>query len=32
MKKNHNHYIDLAFQLAYKNLGHTKLNPSVGTI
>ena len=29
---NHNHYLDIAFQLAETNLGHTKLNPSVGTI
>ena len=32
MTTNHNHYIDLAFQLAEKNLGQTRLNPSVGTI
>ena len=32
MTKNHNYYIDLAFQLAEKNLGSTKLNPSVGTV
>ncbi len=32
MTKNHNYYLDLAFQLAQKNLGQTKLNPSVGTI
>ena len=32
MTKNHNHYLDLAFHLAEKNLGQTKLNPSVGTI
>ena len=32
MTVNHNHYLDLAFQLAEKNLGHTKLNPSVGTV
>ena len=32
MTTNHNNYIDLAFQLAEKNLGQTKLNPSVGTI
>tara|TARA_Y100000768_G_scaffold162840_1_gene121838 strand:+ start:939 stop:2003 length:1065 start_codon:yes stop_codon:yes gene_type:complete len=32
MTKNHNYYIDLAFQNAAKNLGRTKLNPSVGTI
>ena len=32
MIKNHNYYLNLAFQLAEKNLGHTKLNPSVGSI
>ena len=32
MTKNHNYYIDLAFQIAEKNLGRTRLNPSVGTI
>ena len=32
MTKNHSHYLDLAFQLAEKNLGQTGLNPSVGTI
>ena len=32
MTTNHNYYIDLAFQKAEKNLGRTKLNPSVGTI
>ena len=32
MTTNHNHYLDLAFQLAEKNLGQTKLNPSVGTV
>ena len=32
MTTNHNHYIDLAFQIAEKNLGKTRLNPSVGTI
>ena len=32
MTINHNYYIDLAFQKAEKNLGRTKLNPSVGTI
>ncbi len=32
MKINHNYYLDLAFQLAEKNLGLTKLNPSVGSI
>ncbi len=29
---NHNNYLDLAFQLAEKNLGHTKTNPTVGSI
>ena len=32
MKTNHNQYLDLAFQLAEKNLGQTKLNPSVGSV
>ena len=32
MTKNHNYYLDLAFQLAEQNLGKTKLNPSVGSI
>tara|TARA_A100001015_G_scaffold313421_1_gene420622 strand:- start:575 stop:1648 length:1074 start_codon:yes stop_codon:yes gene_type:complete len=32
MTINHNHYIDLAFQIAEKNLGRTRLNPSVGTV
>ncbi len=32
MTKNHKNYLDLAFHLAEKNLGQTKLNPSVGTI
>jgi diaminohydroxyphosphoribosylaminopyrimidine deaminase / 5-amino-6-(5-phosphoribosylamino)uracil reductase len=32
MTANHRHYLDLAFQLAEKNLGQTKLNPSVGTV
>ena len=32
MTTNHNYYIDLAFQIAEKSLGKTKLNPSVGTI
>ena len=32
MTKNHNYFLDLAFQLAEKNLGQTKLNPSVGTV
>ena len=32
MTKNHNFFLDLAFQLAEKNLGKTGLNPSVGSI
>ena len=32
MTINHNYFLSLAFQLAEKNLGHTKLNPSVGSI
>ena len=32
MTTNHNYYLDLAFQLAEKNLGQTSLNPSVGTV
>ena len=32
MTTNHNYFIDLAFQLAERNLGRTKLNPSVGTV
>ena len=32
MTINHNLYLDLAFHLAEKNLGQTKLNPSVGTV
>ena len=32
MTINHNYYLDLAFHQAEINLGHTKLNPSVGTI
>jgi len=32
MTKNHNYFLDLAYQLAEKNLGKTGLNPSVGTI
>ena len=31
MTKNHNYYLDLAFHLAERNLGHTGLNPSVGS-
>ena len=29
---NHKNYLDLAFHLAEKNLGQTKLNPSVGSV
>ena len=32
MTTNHNYFLDLAFQLAAKNLGNTTLNPSVGSI
>ena len=32
MTINHKYYLDLAFQIAEKNLGQTKLNPSVGSI
>ncbi len=32
MTINHKHFLDLAFHLAEKNLGQTKLNPSVGTL
>ena len=32
MTVNHNYYLDLAFQIAEKNLGSTKLNPSVGSV
>ncbi len=32
MTKNHNYYLNLAFHLAERNLGKTKLNPSVGTV
>ena len=32
MTTNHNHYLDLAFQLAKKNLGKTGLNPTVGSL
>ena len=32
MTINHNYYLDLAFKLAEKNLGQTKLNPSVGSV
>ena len=32
MTTNHKYYLNLAFHIAEKNLGKTKLNPSVGTI
>ena len=32
MTKNHNYFLDLAYQLAEKNLGKTGLNPSVGAV
>ena len=32
MTKNHNYFLDLAYQLAEINLGKTGLNPSVGAI
>ena len=32
MIKNHSYYLELAFQLAEKNIGHTKQNPTVGTV
>ena len=32
MTTNHKYYLNLAFQIAKKNLGKTKLNPSVGTV
>jgi diaminohydroxyphosphoribosylaminopyrimidine deaminase/5-amino-6-(5-phosphoribosylamino)uracil reductase len=32
MTTNHKYYLNLAFQLAEKNLGKTKSNPSVGTV
>ena len=32
MTTNHKYYLDLAFQIAEKNLGKTKLNPSVGAV
>ena len=32
MKKNHNYFLNLAYQLAERNLGKTGLNPSVGTV
>ncbi len=32
MTKNHKYFLHLAFQQAEKNLGHTGLNPSVGSV
>ena len=32
MTKNHNHFLELAFNLAEKNIGHTGKNPSVGCV
>ncbi|MDA8822802.1 deaminase, partial [Candidatus Pelagibacter bacterium] len=32
MTTNHKYFLDLAFEIAKKNLAKTKLNPSVGTI
>ena len=32
MTINHSYYLNLAFHLAERNLGKTKLNPSVGTV
>ena len=32
MTTNHNHFLDLAFYLAEKNIGHTGTNPSVGCV
>ena len=32
MTTNHNYFLNLAFQLAEKNLGQTGLNPSVGSV
>ena len=32
MTTNHRHYLDLAFQLAERNLGKTKSNPTVGAV
>jgi len=32
MTANHKHYLNLAFQIAKRNLGKTKINPSVGTV
>jgi diaminohydroxyphosphoribosylaminopyrimidine deaminase/5-amino-6-(5-phosphoribosylamino)uracil reductase len=32
MRTNHKYFLELAFKIAEKNLGKTKLNPSVGTV
>ena len=32
MTKNHNYYLDLAFQIAESKIGQTKTNPSVGSV
>lgn len=32
MRKNHNYFLNLAHQLAERNLGKTGLNPTVGTV
>ena len=32
MTTNHNYFLDLAFHLAEKNIGHTGTNPSVGCV
>ena len=32
MTINHNNFLNLAFQLAEKNLGQTGVNPSVGSV
>ena len=32
MTKNHNNFLNFAFHIAEKNLGKTKLNPSVGSV
>ena len=32
MITNHNQYLDIAFQIAEKNLGKTNQNPSVGCV
>ena len=32
MTTNHKYYLDLAFQIAFRNLGKTRLNPTVGSV